>query len=179
MNDRAQKNRQLKYLTVSAMLSALGVVLLGFGSLVEVLDLTFSAIASLLVVYAVIEMGGAYPWLIWLVTALLSVLLLPQKTPALFYGLFTGFYPIVKEKFEKLPRLLSVLLKTGLFHLCLAAICILLKVFFPAALEEYRIPWMAALLWGLAFFTFWVYDYALSRIITLYLLRLRQRFRIR
>lgn len=179
MKSREQKKRQLKYLTVSAMLSALGVVLLGFGSLVEVLDLTFSAIASLLVVYAVIEMGGAYPWLIWLVTAVLSILLLPQKTPALFYGLFMGFYPMVKAKAEKLPRPLSALLKTGVFHLCLVAILLLWKLFFPAALEEYKVVWMAALLWGLAFFTFWVYDYALSRLITLYLLRLCQRFRIR
>ena len=53
---------QVKYLTVSAMLSALGVVMLGLGSLVEVLDLTFAVIASLLTVYAVIEIGGAYPW---------------------------------------------------------------------------------------------------------------------
>lgn len=179
MKAREQKKRQLKYLTVSAMLAALGVILLGLGSLVEVLDLTFSAIASLLVVYAVIEMGGAYPWLIWLVTTILSLLLLPQKTPALFYGLFTGFYPIVKEKLERLPSLPAVLLKAGVFHLCLAVMLLLPKLFFPASLEEYSAPWMAILLWGLAFFTFWVYDYALSHIITLYLLRLRQRFRIR
>ena len=179
MKDREQKKRQLKYLTVSAMLAALGVILLGLGSLVEVLDLTFAVISSLLVVYAVIEMGHAYPWLIWLVTSVLSVLLLPQKSPALFYGLFAGFYPILKEKIERLPRLFSFLLKTAVFHVCLAAICVLLKLFFPASLEEYSKPWMLALLWGLAFFTFWVYDYALSRIITLYLLRFQHRFRIR
>ena len=43
---------QVKYLTVSAMLSALGVVMLGLGSLVEVLDLTFAGrIVDFAVVY--------------------------------------------------------------------------------------------------------------------------------
>ena len=67
---------QVKYLTVSAMLCALGVVVLGLGSIVEVLDLTFAIFASLLTVYAVIEMGGIYPWLVWIVTSLVAFLLL-------------------------------------------------------------------------------------------------------
>ena len=89
MRERIQK--RTKYLTVSAMLSALGVVLLGIGALVEVLDVTTAIAASFLIIYAVIELGGVYPWLIWLVTSSLALILLPQKTPALFYALFAGF----------------------------------------------------------------------------------------
>ena len=81
MRNRIRK--QTKYLTVSAMLAALGVVLLSLGAMVEVLDISVAVLASLLTVYAVIEMGGAYPWLIWLVTSVLSLLLLPQKTPVI------------------------------------------------------------------------------------------------
>ena len=94
--------KQVKYLTVSAMLAALGVILLSLGALVEVLDISVAVIASLLVVYAVIEMGGAYPWMIWLVTSIVGYLLMP-KTPVLFFALFFGFSPIVKEKAERLP----------------------------------------------------------------------------
>ena len=100
MRDRIRK--RTKYLTVSAMLCALSVIILSLGSLIEVLDITTAVLASLLCIYAVIEMGGAYPWLIWPVTSILALLLLPQKTPALFYALFAGFYPILKEKLEKL-----------------------------------------------------------------------------
>ena len=78
---------QVKYLTVSAMLSALGVVMLGLGAVIEVLDITVAVIASLLVTYAVIEIGGPYPWLIWIVTSIVALLILPLKTPVLFYAL--------------------------------------------------------------------------------------------
>ena len=85
---------QVKYLTVSAMLCALGVVILGLGAVIEVLDITVAVIASLLTVYAVIEIGGAYPWLIWVVTSIVALLLLPLKTPVLFYAFLTGYYPV-------------------------------------------------------------------------------------
>ena len=84
-------------MTVCAMLSALGVVLLLIGSFVEVMDLSAAAIASLLCVFAVIEYGGASPWLIFAVTSVLSMVLLPTKTPALMYLAFFGYYPIIKE----------------------------------------------------------------------------------
>ena len=96
-----------KYLTVSAMLAALGVILLGLGSLINTLDLTVAALASILCVWAVIEMGKTYAWMIWLVTSFLAILLLPQKTPGCFY-LFIGLYPILKERLERLPRAVRV-----------------------------------------------------------------------
>ena len=70
---------QVKYLTVSAMLCALSVIILGLGAVIEVLDISVAVIASLFVVYAIIEIGGAYPWLIWIVTSIIALLLLPLK----------------------------------------------------------------------------------------------------
>ena len=103
--------KHTKRLTVSAMLAALGVVIMSLGALIESLDLTTAALASMLCIYAVIELGRGYPWMIWAVTSLLSLLLLPYpKTPALFYVLM-GAYPIIKEKLEKRPRWLCFCLK--------------------------------------------------------------------
>ncbi len=171
------KNNRLRTrrMAISAMLAALGVVLLGVGGFVEVLDLSAAALASLLCIYAVIEMGGAYPWMIWLVTAVLSLLLIPNKSPAVFY-LFIGFYPILKEKLEKLPRLLSLLLKLLVFHGLPVLIWLVFKLFFPADLPP-GLMLLVTYLLGLA--AFWMYDYALSKLITFYLIRLRERFRLK
>ena len=68
--------------------------MLYLGSMVEVLDISMAVIASLICVFAVIEYGKGYPWLIFSVTAILSLLLLPNKFPAVVYGCFMGFYPI-------------------------------------------------------------------------------------
>lgn len=177
MSDRIRK--RTKYLTLSAMLAALSVVILMLGSLVDVLDITTSVLASFLCIYAVIELRGFYPWMIWLSTSILGFLLLPLKTPAIFYALFFGFYPILKEKFERLKTPISWLFKILSFHVCLAGIILLLWLFMPSVLDMGGMAWLPAALYALGLICFFVYDVALTRVITLYLVRFRNRFRIR
>ncbi len=177
MSHRIRK--QTKYLTVSAMLCALGTILLALGALIDVLDLTVAAMASLLCVYAVIEIGRPYPVAIWLVTSLLSLLLLPVKTPAIVYAMFAGFYPIVKAKLEGLRKPISWLLKLVVFHVCLAGIILICALFLPSLLENDGPVWFFAVLYGLCVICFVLYDWALTRVISFYLVRLHQKFRIR
>lgn len=177
MSNRIRK--QTKYLTVSAMLCALGTILLAFGALIDVLDLTVAALASLLCVYAVIEMGGAYPVAIWLGTSFLSLLLLPVKTPAVVYAMFAGFYPIVKAKLERKKGMLCMLLKLAVFHVCLVATVAVCLLFLPGVMETDGPRWMLALLYAMSVACFVLYDFALTRLISFYLVRLHHRFRIR
>lgn len=162
-------------LTVSAILCALGVILLALGSLVQVLDITMAALASLLVIFAVIEIGGKYPVLIYAVTGLLSVLLVPYKTAPLLYLCFAGYYPLLKAVLEgRLPKLWAWVLKVLLFNAALVLTLVLaIKLF-----AEFTVPavWYYYLL-PLCSVVFVVYDIALTRVITMYLLRWRQRFR--
>lgn len=169
----SSSRKRTKRLTVCAMLSALGVVLLGLGSLIESIDLTTAALASILCVYAVIEMNGSYPWMIWGVTALLAFILLPQKTPAIFY-LFIGCYPMLKEKLEKLPRIPCLILKLVIFHVMLLLGYLLLRVFVPAETVS-GTRWLIPVTYVLGVATFLLYDLALTRLITYYLVRLRNR----
>ena len=173
-------SRQIKYLTVSAMLSALGVVILGLGALVEVLDLSVAAIASLLTVYAVIEIGGAYPWLIWIVTSTTALLLLPMKTPVLFYALLTGYYPILKQKIDrKMARLPAWATKIGVFAASLLLICAAMWLFAPTLLETPG-GWIMAigtLVVGAVAFV--LYDIVLSMLISRYFSKWQKRFKIK
>ena len=95
--------QRTKRIAVCAMLSALGVVVLGIGSVLSVMDISMAVIASLFCIFAVIEYGGAAPWLVFLVTGVLS-LLLPQKAPAAMYLLFFGYYPILKDKINPFSK---------------------------------------------------------------------------
>ena len=174
-----KSSQQIKQITVSAMLSALGVILLAVGAFVEVLDLSTAVLASMLCIYAVIEIKGSYPWMVWLVTSILGLILLPIKTPAVFYAMFFGFYPILKEKLERLSRILSWILKLAAFHACIALMWGVFKLFLPVALEEMGGGWMLASLYALGLVCFVLYDIALTRLITFYLFRLRGRFRIK
>ena len=178
MNDRIRI--RTKKLTVNAMLCALGVVLMTVGALIEVLDLSVAALASLLCIYAVIELGGWYPWMLWLGTSVLSLLLLPVKTPALFYTFFLGYYPMAKAWLEKkLSSVPCFLCKLGCFHVGVLGIVLVAWAFFPALLENEEGAWYAVVLYGLALLGFWLYDLALTRLITVYLVKFRRLFRIK
>ena len=162
-------------LAVAAMLCALGVVFLYVGSIIEILDLTMVAIASLFVFFAVIEMGGSYPYLIYLVTAVLSLLLLPSKFAAGTYLLFGGIYPVLKNMFEKLHHVVAWVLKLSYFNT-------ILSILLAASLYLFYVedPDMGfnLLTYGLANVTFVLYDHATSLLVTMYLVKLRKRLRI-
>ena len=161
------------------MLSALGVILLSLGSLVEVLDFSVAMLASLLCVYAVIEIGGAFPWMIWMITSILGFLLLPQKSPVLFYALTLGFYPIIKAMPERCDRVLCFILKLIIFHVCLGVTVLVMWMFFPAMLDMEGLSWMPIALYGMYLIFFVLYDLLLTRLTAFYLHRLKKRFQIK
>ena len=162
------------------MLCALGVVMLGLGSIIEVLDLTFAIFTSLLTVYAVIEIGGFYPWMIWIVTSVVALLLLPLKTPVLFYALLSGYYPILKQKIErKMARLPAWGLKFCVLAISIGAIWGVSKLFLPDLLEGPGSWFATASMLVLAIIAFVLYDFALTKLITLYLVRFQKRFKIK
>ena len=168
-----------KKLTTCAMLAALGVVLLYAGSLIEVLDISMAVIASLLCVIAVIEYGGSAPWMIFGVTAILSILLLPNKTPAFFYATFFGFYPILKEKLEKLPRVLCWVLKEVIFNVCLVIIALGTYFLFMTNDNSLINPITISIGIVLCEAIFVLYDVALTRLISFYIVSIRKRLKFK
>ena len=173
-----QIRRRTKCLTVGALMAALGVVILALGSLLDTLDLSVAAVASFFCVYAVIEMRGPYPYMVWAVTAGLSLLLLPQKSPAVFY-FFLGFYPIIKEKIERLPALPAWILKLVWLHFAGALIWLGLRYLFAPGAEYDTRAWYLILFYCGVVVCFVLYDIALTRLITFYFRRLQNRLGIK
>ena len=167
-----------RQLTVCAMLAALGVVLLWIGSVLEVAEISMAVIASLLCIIAVIEYGGAAPWLVFASTSVLSLILLPNKGVALTYAVFFGYYPILKEKIERRSRTVRWVLKELIFHAALVALFFAWKLLFFPTLSAVT-PTLLFLLLLLLEVVFVLYDIALTRLISLYLFRIRQRLRLK
>ncbi|MBE6546267.1 MAG: hypothetical protein E7668_02350 [Ruminococcaceae bacterium] len=175
--NKNNRSANIRKLTTCAMLAALGVVLLYLGSMIEVADLSMAVLASLLCVFAVIEYGGSAPWLVFGVTGLLSLILIPQKTPAVFYLLFFGYYPILKEKLEKRPRVISWVLKEVIFNIALVLILVLSRFLLMASDAQPILLYVIFAVLAEAIFP--LYDIALTRLISLYLYKLRKRFRMK
>lgn len=172
-NNLRQSTRRL---TLGAMFVALSVVLLWLGAVVEVLDLSLAALASLLTVIGVIEYGGSFPWLIWGATSLLSLLLLPSKFPALLYLLFAGIYPMLKSMFEQCHYIVAWILKLSAFNTALMLLILASDYIFMLPDTGVSFTPVVFLLGNGAFV---LYDIALSKLILFYLFRLRPRLGIR
>ena len=165
--------RNTKKLALAAILSALSVVILLLGSIITVLDLTSVALASLLIMIAVIELGGGYPYLIWLVAGTLAILLVPDKFGALLYLIFGGIYPIFKAMFERIHNIISWVLKFGCFNLMMIIVVIVANYILriPDTGLGFTLP-----LFAICNFTFVLYDLATTQLITLYLIKFRKLF---
>ena len=99
-------------------------------------------------------------------------LLLPLKTPAVFYLLFFGWYPMVQKKIHLLPPLFARLVKFLLFNFCLA-----LLYFASAFVLSISWQWnlVTVLTVVLANACFVLYDTLLDRFLVWYFVKLRKR----
>lgn len=168
--------KKTKALALCSVFSALGVVLMYIGALTEVLDLTAAALASMLTLIIYIEIGGIYPYMVYAVTSLLSLLLLPQKFAALIYLLIAGYYPMLKGHCERLPkRFLEWAAKLAVFNAALT-LAILASRFILLASGLTKVYVISLFLLGN--FTFIVFDIALSMLVRLYFLKYRKLLKI-
>ena len=162
------------------MLTALGVILMGVGTLIEVLDISTAVIASCCVVIALIEYGKGTPWMVYAAISVLSFLLLPNKFPAMIFTLFVGFYPILKEKLDKKHKVIRWVLKELIFNVCLAIIILLyMLLFFESATLAIPLPLIIVVAVILCEVVFVMYDIALEKMIDFYVIKLRHRFKFK
>ncbi len=183
-------SKRTKKLTLGAMLAALGAVLLLLGSLFQIIDLSMAAIASFVCVIAVIEIGSGWAWMIYGVVGIISVLLRPASFAPWVYIAFLGYYPIIKEKIERLKKPISWTLKMVSFNVALILSCVVMYFLFtaepPANVFDFfntllGLPTagtaVAIGLYVFVNFVFVIYDIALTRLISMYIFRLRDKFK--
>ena len=86
---------------------------------------------------------------------------------------------MIKERIERLPRVAAWVVKLAWLHLAGAAAILAFRFLLaPNAAFESRV-WMLALFYVAVVFCFVLYDIAMTRLITFYLLRLKGRFGIK
>ncbi|MBR6557604.1 MAG: hypothetical protein IKT70_01195 [Clostridia bacterium] len=166
--------KKTKKIATSAVLCAMSVIILYFGAVIDVMFLTMAAVCAIVVVYAVIEIRGSYPWLIYAATSILSMLLLPNKLPAITYLVFSGIYPIIKSYAERLPLIFAWMIKILLFNLSLTALVYVSTGII--GLEDLTFGFSPAV-YVAGNLIFLLFDYVLTKLITLYMLKLRSRFK--
>ncbi len=137
-------------------------------------------LTAMLVLFAVLELGFGYAGTVYLVTSVLAFLVLPMKTPAVFFAGLFGLIPITKFFFDRKLGRLSWIPKLIIFNALFLAI-----VFLGAELVGFT----AENIWGIppyaiyiAYFVFanLVYvlcDILFARLARLYFFKFRERIK--
>jgi len=160
-------------IALSGILTSLCVVFLLIGSLFQTLDLSAAAIGSIIVLIAFIEMGKGWAFGVYISASALSLLILPNKTAAVLFAVFAGFYPIIKEPLNKIkPFWLSFLIRVLSFNVLLTALIFISKKLL--GLEEDYLNF-GIVIYALCNLAFIAYDFAIERISITYVTRIRPR----
>lgn len=153
------------------ILTALCAVLMFLTGLISIGTYALPALSGMLLVAAVVELGTAWAWPVYIAVSVLSLILAADKEAAVLYVLFFGYYPIIKALLEKTgKKYLILVLKFVIFN-CSMIACYYLSIKVLGVPEEsftFRgiyLPWVFLVVGNIAFI---LYDYAISSIVVTY-----------
>ena len=165
-------------IALGGLLTALGVVLMFLTGLIPIGTYALPAIAGVLLIVAVIEIGAKWAWMIYAAVAVLSLLFAADKEAALLFVLFFGYYPVLKSFLERISnKVLSWISKFAVFNVAMVA-CFFLAVNFLQLPEDsftvfgIYLPWVFLILGNAVFL---IYDIALSGLVATYVEKLHHR----
>ena len=165
-------------IALGGLLTARGVVLMFLTGLIPIGTYALPAIAGVLLIVAVIEIGAKWAWMIYAAVAVLSLLFAADKEAALLFVLFFGYYPVLKSFLERISnKVLSWISKFAVFNVAVVA-CFFLAVNFLQLPEDsftvfgIYLPWVFLILGNAVFL---IYDIALSGLVATYVEKLHHR----
>ena len=165
-------------IALGGLLTALGVVLMFLTGLIPIGTYALPAIAGVLLIVAVIEIGAKWAWMIYAAVAVLSLLFAADKEAALLFVLFFGYYPVLKSFLERISnKVLSWISKFAVFNVAVVACFFLAVNFLQLPVDSFTVfgiylPWVFLILGNAVFL---IYDIALSGLVATYVEKLHHR----
>ena len=100
-------------IALCGVLSALSVVVLLVGNVLQIGTYAAPMLASFLLIPVLEDYGKKYALLLYAVVSLLSLFLVPDKELVLFYVLVLGYYPVLRVRLNNIRRGQVWLLQCG------------------------------------------------------------------
>ena len=160
--------------SLGGAVAALSLVLLFLTVLIPFGTYAFPAFAGILLTVIVIEGGYALALSVYVVTSVLSFVLVADKEAVLFYAVFLGYYPVIKGLIERISsKIIQYIVKIVLFNLCMIGAFYIGTFLLSIPEESYslfgvNLPLVFLLIGNLCFI---LYDLCVTRLVTIYLLK--------
>lgn len=142
-------------------------------TIIPIATYTMPALAGMVLIVVVIENGYSTAAMVYAAVSFLSLFICPDKEAAVLFVGFFGYYPILKGKLEKIrSHALEYAAKFLVFNIAvIASYLVIIYLFGLQGVLEDVGPlgqYSVLALLALGNVVFWIYDVALSRIITAY-----------
>lgn len=164
--------KNTKRIAFSGVAAALSVVIMYIAGITDILSLSGVLVAAFMILFIYIEYGTKTALSVYAAVSVISVLILPDKFSAAVYVLFAGYYPIIKTKLERKPKLIAWTLKLVCFNAVLIAMTVASRYI---AYVEAELPIIEAAVFVLANLVFVMSDILAGRLIVLYIIKYRPR----
>ena len=174
-----QEMKKTSKIALSAVFAALSVALMALVSIIPNLELALPAISGLFVAVIVIEVDKKWALGVWAAVSVLSLIVVPNKEAAIIYAVFSAIIRCSNPCSRAKRRAQSSILGVLTFSVVMSLSYFLMVKFMgidpdlPDFLGKWAIPAIALL----GIIAFLLYDYALSKLITFYCLRLSSKLR--
>lgn len=167
------------YVSICGLFAALSVVIM-LAAYLGVTTYAVPALAGALLIIIFLEFGVKSAFTVYLAVSVLSFLVC-EKEAALCYLLFFGYYPFLKAYIERVKnKVLQWILKILLFTVSFTAVTLLGVWILGIPVREINMGFgnFGFALFGLSLeVMFIIYDIALTKIITLYIVKYQEKFR--
>ena len=155
--------KDVRDLAYCGVFAALTVAIMFLGGVFPFLSYSISGICGSFLVIVIIEMGKSKAFFIYVVSSVLSLMFVSEKSIVFSYIFLLGYYPILKVYIERLNgRVYRYILKICVFLLALSFYVGLYVVFFEVEFWKEYSGWIL-LLTGLIFLiAALIYDFFLT-----------------
>lgn len=165
---------------IGGIIAALSIVSLMLTAVIPTLTYALPAFAGILLILVVIEVDKKWAMGVYVVVGILSMLLVADKEAAIMYVMFFGYYSILKAVLEnKLNKVICWIVKFAVFNVAVILAFLIVTYIFKIPFDEMSGlgKWSAWILLLIGNFVFLIYDILLTRLISLYMIRLHKSFK--
>lgn len=156
----ARISSNTSYIAKGGIMTTISFILVYLSGIVPLNKTYLLTLSSFIIPLAVIATNEKTALLIYISTALISLLICGLRLTVLSYVIFFGLYGLVKYHIERLKKLpMEIILKLIYLNLCLAILFLIYTLFFPSL---FKIKINLYLMITVVQIVFLIYDYLLT-----------------
>lgn len=182
MSEKKDNTKKVSYkVSLGGIVAALCLVMMFLTAVFPPLNITLPLFAGMLMTVVAIEVAPSWAFVTYATVAILSFFITPDKEAAIFFAVFFGYYPVLKDVIEKIKlKPLQWIVKFTIFN---AAIIIIYQLTVKILgtvdlveefgfMNEFMIPGLFIIMNGI----FLMYDFTLGMVKACYMKWFRPTF---